>query len=147
MSGRGSRNKGGRGERELFHLLSDRLGFVVTRNLSQTRDAGCDTLSVPGFTIECKRVESPFQNAWMSQAIAAVHAGHEIPVVFYRQSRHPWRAAFRTADLLHSGMRGFTNDPFGNCVSQTLHHQAYTGLAHLDLDDAATFMRESFQQQ
>ncbi|MBU2862009.1 hypothetical protein HF290_16975 [Acidithiobacillus ferrooxidans] len=122
LSGRASRNKGGRGERELFSLLSDRLGFVVTRNLTQTRDAGCDSLSVPGFAIECKRVESSFQSAWMRQAIEAIHDGHEIPVVFYRQSRHPWRAAFRCSDLLN--------------------HRAYTGLAHLDLDDAATFMRE-----
>ncbi len=117
-----SRNKGARAERELFHLLSDRLGFLVTRNLSQTRDAGCDSLSVQGFTIECKRVETAFQSAWMRQAIGATHSGHEIPVVFYRQSRHPWRAAFRCSDLL-------------NCA-------AYTGLAYLDLDDAAAFMRE-----
>ena len=123
--GKASRTKGAVGERDLFRLLSDRLGFVVTRNLSQTRDAGCDTLSVPGFTIECKRVESAFQAAWMAQAVAAVHPGHEIPVVFYRASRHPWRAAFHAADLLG--------------VS------AYTGLAHLDLDDAATFMREKLQ--
>lgn len=122
MSGRQSRDKGARGERELFALLSDRLGHIVTRNLSQTRDAGCDSLSVPGFAIECKRVESAFQNAWMAQAIASTRPGHEIPVVFYRASRQPWRAAFRASDLLES--------------------PAYTGLAHLDLDDAAMVMRE-----
>ncbi|MHB8225032.1 hypothetical protein [Acidithiobacillus sp.] len=122
MGGKASRDKGSRGERELFALLSDRLGFVITRNLSQTRDAGCDSLSVPGFTIECKRVESPFRDAWMAQAVAAIHRGHAIPVVFYRASRHPWRAAFRAADLM-------------KCP-------AYIGLVHLDLDDAATFMHE-----
>jgi hypothetical protein len=122
MSGRMSRNKGARAERELFALLSDRLGCIVTRNLTQTRDAGCDSLSVPGYALECKRVESTFQNAWMTQAIASTRPGHETPVVFYRASRHPWRAAFRTSDLLGS--------------------PAYTGLAHLDLDDAATVMRE-----
>ncbi len=125
MSGKASRDKGARGERELFALLSDRLGISVIRNLSQTRDAGCDSLSVPGFTIECKRVESSFQKAWMTQAIAAIRPGHAVPVVFYRQSRHPWRAAFRVADLM-------------KCP-------AYQGLAHVDLDDAATFMRASFQ--
>lgn len=124
MGGKASRNKGSRGERELFHLLSDRLGVVVTRNLSQTRDAGCDSLSVPGFTIECKRVESSFQKAWMTQAVAAIRPDHEIPVVFYRQSRYPWRAAFRCSDLLRC--------------------PAYRGLVALDLDDAATFMREAF---
>lgn len=123
MSGKASRNKGARGERELFKLLSDRLGVAVTRNLSQTRDAGCDSLSVPGFTIECKRVEAGFQSAWMAQALAAIRPGHEIPVVFYRASRQPWRAAFRCSDLLHS--------------------PAYSGLAHLDLEDAATFLREA----
>ncbi len=130
--GRASRTKGATGERELFALLSDRLGFVVTRNLSQTRDAGCDTLSVPGFTIECKRIESAFQAAWMAQAVAAVRPGHEIPVVFYRASRHPWRAAFHTADLLGCTRHGVS---------------AFTGLAHLDLDDAATFMREKLQPE
>ncbi len=124
MSGKASRNKGARGERELFGLLSERLGFVVTRNLSQTRDAGCDSLSVPGFTIECKRVESSFQTAWMQQAIAAIRPDHEIPVVFYRASRCPWRVAVRCSDLLRC--------------------PAYQGLAHVDLDDAATFMREAF---
>lgn len=124
MGGKASRDKGARGERELFTLLSDRLGVIVTRNLSQIRDAGCDSLSVPGFTLECKRVESSFQNAWMHQAIAAIRPGHAVPVVFYRQSRHPWRAAFRCSDLLRC--------------------PAYRGLAHLDLDDAATFMREAF---
>lgn len=123
MSGKASRNKGARGERELFKLLSDRLGIIVTRNLSQTRDAGCDSLSVPGFTIECKRVEAGFQSAWMRQAIAAIRPGHEIPVVFYRASRQPWRAAFRCSDLLRN--------------------PAYRGIAHLDLDDAATFLREA----
>lgn len=122
MSGKTSRNKGARGERELFALLSDRLGFAVTRNLGQTRDAGCDTLSIPGFTIECKRVESGFQAGWMAQAVAAMRAGFETPVVFYRRSRCPWRAAFRLSDLLQSS--------------------GYTGLAHVNLDDAATIIRE-----
>lgn len=120
--GKAARRKGANAERQLFALLSDRLGTAVTRNLTQTRDAGCDSLSVPGFAIECKRVESPFQNGWMTQAIAATHDGHEIPVVFYRQSRYPWRAAFRASDLLAC--------------------PAYTGLVHLELDDACTFLRE-----
>jgi len=120
--GRRSRRKGATGERELFHLLSDELGFCVTRNLTQTRDSGCDSLSVPGFVIECKRVESPFRIAWMEQAIASVSPGHAIPTVFYRQSRQPWRASFRMADLLSD--------------------RSAPGLAHLDFDAAVYFMRE-----
>ncbi len=120
--GKSSKRKGARGEIELFKLLSERLGTVVTRNLTQTRDAGCDSLSVPHFAIECKRVETNFQNAWMNQAIASTDEVHEIPVVFYRQSRYPWRAAFRASDVLRV--------------------PAYTGLLHMELDDAATLMRE-----
>ena len=52
------RNKGSRGERELFALLTEQLGVTVTRNLSQTRAGGADALDVPGWSIECKRQES-----------------------------------------------------------------------------------------
>ena len=38
MNGRGARNKGAAGERELAALLQDQLGFVVKRNLGQARD-------------------------------------------------------------------------------------------------------------
>lgn len=122
MSGRKSRNKGARGERELFALLEERLGRVVHRNLSQTRDAGCDTLSIPGFAVEVKRQECEYKPAWMQQAVSATKAGHELPVVFFRRSRHPWRAAFRMSDLL-------------KCA-------AYTGVAIIELDDACTVIRE-----
>lgn len=115
------RNKGARGERELFCLLSDELGFAVTRNLSQTRDAGCDSLSIPGFVVEVKRQEQPFSYAWMAQAVAAVTNG-EIPVVFHRRNRHPWFAYLRTADLMGDG--------------------AYTGCIRLDFADAVIFLRE-----
>jgi hypothetical protein len=133
QQGRRSRCKGASGERELFHLLSEELGFLVTRNLTQTRDAGCDSLSVPGFAIECKRVETPFQKAWMAQAIAAIHPGHETPVVFYRQSRYPWRAAFRVSDLLQCYCR--------------LQGPSAPGLAHLDFEAAVYVMRERLQER
>lgn len=115
------RNKGANGERELFKLLSAELGFAVMRNLSQSRDAGCDSISIPGFAIEVKRQESPFQKAWMEQAILAAGT-QNIPVVFYRQSRQPWRMVVRTSDLV--------GEP------------AYRGLATLEFADAVVFLRE-----
>ena len=38
MGGKASRDKGSRGERELFALLSDRLGIIVTRNEEERID-------------------------------------------------------------------------------------------------------------
>jgi len=38
MNGRGKRNKGAAGERELAGILKDHLGFEVKRNLGQARD-------------------------------------------------------------------------------------------------------------
>lgn len=120
MSAR-QRNKGARGELELFRLLSCELGFAVSRNLLQTRDAGCDSLSVPGFVIEVKRQEQPFRAAWMAQAVEAAQSG-EIPVVFYRRSRCAWFAYFRAADVL--------GDP------------SYSGIVRLEFADAVLFLRE-----
>ncbi|MCL4525200.1 MAG: hypothetical protein M1492_01650 [Gammaproteobacteria bacterium] len=94
------RDKGARGERELFGLLSEQLGTVVQRNLVQTRDSGADSLSIPGFTIEVKRQEIPFRQAWWNQVNATRHHnGGVIPVLFYRQSRHPWTAVFDLSDI------------------------------------------------
>ena len=94
------RDKGARSERELFGLLSEQLGIVVQRNLVQTRDSGADSLSIPGFSIEVKRQEIPFRQAWWDQVNATRHQnGGVIPILFYRQSRHPWTAVFDLADI------------------------------------------------
>ena len=84
------RNKGQRGERELFGMLSDELGFVVQRNIDQTRAGGADCLEIPGWAVECKRCETLNINAWWAQA--EEQAGNQIPILFYRQSRQPWKA-------------------------------------------------------
>lgn len=101
------RDKGARAERELFALLSDELGTIVQRNLVQTRDSGADSLSIPGFAIEVKRHETPFRQAWWDQVNATRHQngfapgkGGLTPLLFYRQSRHPWTAVFDLADFL-----------------------------------------------
>lgn len=94
------RDKGARAERELFSLLSEQLGTVVQRNLVQTRDSGADSLSVPGFSIEVKRHETPFRRAWWDQVNATrAQNGGITPILFYRQSRHPWTAVFDLADF------------------------------------------------
>jgi len=85
------RNKGNAGERELLKLLSDELGFIVKRNLSQTRGGGADCIEIPGWSVECKRQEKLAIFSWWEQAVDQCGEG-ERPILFYRQSRYPWVA-------------------------------------------------------
>ena len=119
------RNKGSRGERELFALLSDELGIVITRNLQQTRSGGADGLDVPGWAIEVKRQESLSIPSWWVQAARQADDLRRRPVLFYRQSRRPWKAVM---DLHHVAPDIFT---------------APGSLCELALSDACTVIRES----
>ena len=93
------RRKGASGERELFALLSDLLGYVVRRNMGQARAGGADGLDVPGWAIECKRCERLELAAWWAQAMRQARATARKPVLFYRQSRQPWLAIVDAAEL------------------------------------------------
>jgi Holliday junction resolvase len=90
--GASQRRKGAAGERELCKMLSDELGIVVKRNVDQARDGGADCLELPGFAIECKRREMLSRPAWWKQAVEQGHKAGGEPIVWYRQSRQPWRA-------------------------------------------------------
>lgn len=95
-------NKGQRGERELFGLLSDLLGTCVRRNVDQARNGGADGLDVPGWAIECKRVESGFRSEWWAQAVEqAAESGDRMPALAYRASRQPWRVRVYLHDVAH----------------------------------------------
>ena len=119
------RDKGAAAEREIFRLLSDELGFIVQRNLVQTRDSGCDSLSIPGFAVEVKRQEKPFARAWWDQVNATRHQnGGVIPILFYRRSRRPWTAVFDLHDVFSAA---FDRD----------------SLAHVSLQTACRFIREN----
>lgn len=48
------RNKGASGERELCRILFQEIGFEAKRNLSQTREGGCDIVCGP-YDLEVKR--------------------------------------------------------------------------------------------
>lgn len=98
MNGRGKRNKGAAGERELAALLSDHLGFVVKRNLGQARD-GADDLTVQQFRIEVKRQERLQVDKWSEQVEACAKPG-EIPVLAYRRNGQPWRVCLRLDDFI-----------------------------------------------
>jgi len=98
VNGRGARNKGSQGERELAALLSDQLGFVVKRNLGQARDGG-DDLTVQHFKIEVKRRERLEIDKWSEQVEACVQPG-EVPVLAYRRNGQPWRVCLRLEDFI-----------------------------------------------
>jgi hypothetical protein len=100
MNGRGRRQKGANGERELAAILSDQLGFEVKRKLGQARDGGHD-LEIGRFYIEVKRQERLSIEDWCRQVELSVAMHSEIdsegptssavPVVIYRRSGQPWR--------------------------------------------------------
>ena len=88
MDGRGKRNKGATGERELAALLSDALGRVVKRNLGQAREGGCD-INIQHWNIEVKRQEKIKIYDWMKQAMESCAAGQS-PVVAFRKNGKDW---------------------------------------------------------
>ncbi len=87
-----SRAKGKAGELELAAFLRDH-GFEARRG--QQFAGGGDSpdivSSLPGFHIECKRVESGNLYVWMDQAMRDTPGAH-IPVVMHRRSRKEWVA-------------------------------------------------------
>lgn len=95
--GRMSREKGKRGEREVFGLLSDLLGTVVKRNIN-AREGDCDSLELPGWACESKRVERWLEEYW-DQAVEQAKRVSRRPVLFFRASRRPWVAMVDLSDL------------------------------------------------
>jgi len=96
------RRKGDNAERELFAMLTDELGVVVRRNLTQTcRSGGPDTIDIPGWAVEVKRQEKETLGQWWQQAVA--QAAGRRPILFYRASRQPWRALIAAKDLFSGG--------------------------------------------
>ena len=98
MNGRGARNKGAAGEREVAKILTDNLGFVVKRNLGQARD-GADDITIEKFRIEVKRKEALAIDKWSAQVEACSNPG-EVPVVIYRRSGQPWRVCLLLDDFI-----------------------------------------------
>lgn len=119
------RSKGQRGERELFHLLTDHLGVTVTRNLDQVWQGGADTLDIPNWAIEVKRQEALSIASWWAQAQRQAERTGRKPALFYRQSRKPWRVVM---DLHHIAPEIFTTAG---------------SLCEMALCDACTVIRES----
>lgn len=99
-----SRRKGQAGEREVFAILTDLLGFTVQRNVN-ARAGDCDSLDLCGWACESKRVEKWTEGFWHQACEQAARVQRK-PVLFYRGNRRPWVAMVDLADIVQGLHRG-----------------------------------------
>jgi Holliday junction resolvase len=92
MNGKGRRNKGADGERELVNTLNAAMGEALfKRCLGQARDGGVDLLAEGLAGIEVKRRERPELLAAIAQVRAAMaDKPGMLKLVAYRRSREAW---------------------------------------------------------
>lgn len=94
-----SRRKGADGERELSLALKS-YGYECRRGQQYSGANGdADVVGLPGIHIECKRVENLNLEKAMAQAEEDAREG-EIPAVFHRKNRKPWRVTLNLADFM-----------------------------------------------
>ena len=91
MTGKGSRDKGAGGERELVKLLTD-LGFQGLRR-GNVFAGEPDVMGLWPFHIEVKRVEKLNLKKAVEQSISEMRRKKDgiIPVVFHRKNREKWK--------------------------------------------------------
>ena len=94
-----SREKGRKGEAELAKILRER-GYEARRGQQFCGANGdADVVGLPGYHIECKRVEKLNLEAAMEQSKRDARQG-EIPIVAHRKNRHEWLTTLRLEDFL-----------------------------------------------
>ena len=94
-----SRAKGAEGERELARILQAR-GYKARRGQQFCGANGdADVVGLPGYHIECKRVEKLNLEAAMEQSKRDARQG-EIPIVAHRKNHHEWLTTLRLEDFL-----------------------------------------------
>ena len=87
MSGKMSRDKGARGEREAAKVLAEATGFPVDRSARIGKVGAADLVGLPGFCIEVKYLYgTPVVNQWWKQAVR--QADGETPLLMYRLRGH-----------------------------------------------------------
>lgn len=97
--GKSQRTKGAAGEREVCHLIRDSLGIDAKRNLSQTREGGCD-IAVGPYHVEVKRRARIGQiYDWLEQAEESCQNG-ERSVVFCRADKKKWLVVMSAEEAL-----------------------------------------------
>lgn len=99
MSGKTSREKGKRGERELASVMRS-YGYDCRRGQQYCGASGdADVIGLPGVHIECKRTERLDLYGAMAQAKADAKAG-EMPVVFHRRNNSEWLAVVELPEFI-----------------------------------------------
>lgn len=94
-----SREKGKVGEREIAAYLRAH-GLPARRGVQyQGSPDSPDVIGLDGFHIEVKRVEQLNLENAMAQSIRDAGAG-EIPVVFHRRNRTPWKCTLLLDDFM-----------------------------------------------
>ncbi len=101
-----SRAKGKAGELELARILRE-YGQDTRRGVQyHGGPESPDVVGLPGIHIECKRVEALNIDAAMNQAIK--DSAGDIPAVFHRKNRTPWKVTLLLSDFmkLYGGYKG-----------------------------------------
>ncbi len=98
MSGKKSRNKGARGEREFAEVLRG-YGFEGERSARNGKTDEDVQHNIDGVHFEVKRVERLTIDKWVQQAERDANQG-ETPIVVYRKNGDKWRAVIPVDDLL-----------------------------------------------
>jgi len=94
-----SRDKGKRGELELAHEL-EKYGYNTRRGVQYSGANGdADVVGLPGFHIECKRVENLNIIKAMRQSVNDAKDG-EVPVVMHRKNYQPWLVTLELKDFM-----------------------------------------------
>lgn len=94
-----SRQKGVRGERELAEKLRE-YGYEARRGQQFSGANGdADVVGLPGYHIECKRVERLNIEEAMAQSVRDAREG-EVPIVCHRRDRKEWMVTIRLKDFM-----------------------------------------------
>lgn len=93
-----SRAKGAAAERELANILKER-GYDARRGQQFSGLGGDDVVGLPGFHVECKRVQAGNLYTWLDQSVRDA-AGLATPIVVHRRNGREWVAILRLNDFL-----------------------------------------------
>jgi len=97
--GRSARNKGGRGELEIAHILRDTYGYDTKRGYVFYHQS--DVVGLPGIHMEVKRVERLNISTAMKQALNEANIKRDgIPTLFHRRNREGWLVTMRLEDWM-----------------------------------------------
>jgi len=94
--GASQRRKGASGEREFCSLISEAVGFNVSRRLNQTRDSGHD-VDIPGFSAEVKRRK---RLGLIYEAMEQAESGNGTPIVACRADGQDWLVTMYLSDWI-----------------------------------------------